>query len=106
MPNKSGRSTEHEIAFGVIRYLATVPSGTATIAEIKQHLPDFVSLTTADLEQSPTRNNERVWEQQVRNIVSHRQTEGNAINDGLLANSTGEMSLTDAGRNWLARRGA
>lgn len=105
MPNKAGRSNEHEIATAVLRYLATVPGGTATIAEIKQHLPDFIDLTPADLEQSPTRDQERVWEQQVRNIVSHRDTDGNAINDGLLANSPGAISITDAGKFWLNQKG-
>ncbi len=105
MPNKAGRSNEHEIAVAVLRYLATVPSGIATIAEITQHLPNFINLTPADLEQSPTRDQESVWEQQVRNIVSHRDTAGNAINDGLLASSPGAMSITDAGKFWLNKKG-
>lgn len=73
-----------------------MPSGTATVAEIKQNLPNFIDLTPADLEQSPTRDNEKVWEQQVRNVVSHRATDGNAINDGLIVNSPGEMTITAA----------
>lgn len=102
MPNKQlGRSSEHDIALAVLRYLATVPHGKATIGEIKRHLPSFINLTELDLEQSPTRVNECVWEQQVRNIVSHKNTEGNAINSGLLAHSPGALEITDAGRFWL-----
>lgn len=104
MPNRNGRSNEHEIATAVCKYLATTPSGTATLAEIKQHLPDFHNLTDADREPSPTRPNEVVWEQQVRNIVSHRDTPGNFINDGLLASDNGSLTLTDAGRYWLDSR--
>ena len=104
MPNKAGRSTEHDIALAVIRYLASLPEGDATIVRIVKHAPDFIGLTEPDMDASTTRPNERVWEQQVRNIVSHRFTEGNAINDGLLSYSPGHIGITDAGRTWLARR--
>lgn len=104
MPNRANRSTEQDIALAVIRYLATIPSGEATIDEIKTHLPNFLDLTEADLEASVTRPNERMWEQQVRNLVSHRDTPDNVINDGRLSYSPGRLAITDAGRNWLARR--
>ncbi len=104
MPNKSGRSTEHDIALAALRYLDTVPSGEASIAEIKAHVPNFINLTPADLAQSPTRDNESVWEQQVRNIISHRGTDGNAIHDGLLSYSPATMGITDAGRFWVKKK--
>ena len=104
MPSKSNRSTEQEISVAVLRYLATIPHGEATIDEIKGHLPNFISLTDADMEVSTTRQNEMIWEQQVRNIVSHRSVEGNFINDGLLSYSPRRLTITDTGRKWLARR--
>lgn len=105
MPSKSGRSTEGEISIAVMRYLATIPNGEATTDEIKSHISNYIDFTDADSEASETRPNEMVWEQQVRNIVSHRQTEGNFINDGLLSYSPGHMSITDAGRFWLKQKG-
>lgn len=101
MPENIARSTERDIALAVLRYLYTLPSGEASIADVKQHVPSFMILTHADREQSPTRDNEQVWEQQVRNIISHRQTSGNPIHDGLLAYTPATLRITDAGRFWV-----
>lgn len=105
MPNKAGRSNEQEISLAVLRYLNTIPHGEATIDEIKKHIPSFIKFTEADMEVSGTRPNERVWEQQVRNIVSHRTSPDSYINDGLLAYKPGHLAITDAGRAWLKHKG-
>jgi len=42
---------------------------------------------------SPTRQNEAVWEQQVRNITSHKKTPGNAIYEGKLVAIPGGLAL-------------
>lgn len=102
MSGRNGRSTENEIAIGVMRYLDTVPSGSASIAEIVANLPAHHTLTAADNEQSETRQNEVIWEQQVRNIVSHRQTPGNAIYEGNLVSQSGALELTAKGKQWVA----
>jgi hypothetical protein len=110
MPNKSGRINEQEVAAGVLKYLAQSHSAHATVAELVRVLPDYLDLNDADLEASETRGNEAVWEQQVRNIISHRGTQGNAINDGLLEYTPkgldrhGHLRITDAGRFWVNER--
>lgn len=107
MPGKAGRSSEHDIALGVMKYLATTPSGSATTTEAKQHVSNFVNLTAGDQEQSETRPNEEVWQQVVGNIVSHRNdSPENFINRGLLAYDAGVLTLTDAGRTYLTKRNA
>jgi len=80
---KDGRVTEHEVAEAVGKYLAD-NGGEATIAEIVENLPNYLNLSDADRKESETRPGEELWEQQVRNIISHRNTPGNAIHDGLL----------------------
>jgi hypothetical protein len=80
---KDGRVTEQEVAAAVIQYLSD-NSGEATIAELVDGLPGYLSLSDADRQQSETRPGEQLWEQQVRNIISHRNTPGNAIHDGQL----------------------
>lgn len=77
---KDGRVTEHEVADAVIRYLSD-RGGEATIAELVEGLPNYLSLSDADRQPSETRSGEALWEQQVRNIISHRNTPGNAIHD-------------------------
>lgn len=110
MPKKTGRINEHEVAGGVLKYLEQSQSGEATVAELTRILPDYLDLHDVDLEASVTRANEAVWEQQVRNIISHRYTPGNAINDGLLVytpkglNRHSHLRITDAGRFWVTER--
>lgn len=105
MPNKNGRSNEQEISLAALRYLATIPHGEAAIDEIKQHIPNFIQFTDADMEVSETRPNEMMWEQQVRNIVSHRTSPDSFINDGLMTYSPGHLAITEAGRTYLTRKG-
>jgi hypothetical protein len=38
-----------------------------------------------------------MWEQQVRNLVSHRGTEGNIIAEGLATYTRGSIIITEAG---------
>lgn len=99
------RASEGDIALGVMQFLASQPSGSAAIVSIKKGLPNYVKLTADDRTQSDTRPNEELWEQQVRNLVSHRQSNGNAVNDGLLAYSPRRLTLTDAGRFYLKSKG-
>lgn len=75
------------------------------MASIKNHIPNFINLTDDDMDDSPTRANEQVWEQQVRNIVSHRASYENFIHDGLLEYSPGNLKITDAGRFYLKQKG-
>lgn len=103
MPGRNGRVTEHEVATAVLSYLSDYHGGEATIQEIVEALPRYLDLSDADRQPSQTRHNEELWEQQVRNIVSHRNTPGNAINDGFLDHFPrgddrhGRLRITDAG---------
>lgn len=87
------RITEAEIAEIVIEYLSEKTSGEATIAELIREIPNRVRLSVEDLAPSPTRPNEAIWEQQVRNITSHKGSPGNAIHDGKLIAVKGGLAL-------------
>lgn len=96
------RSNEFDIALAVMRYLITLPTGRASISVIKGGVPRHAQLTDTDRLPSPTRKGELVWEQQVRNLVSHRSTRGNAICDGYLGyEGKGILYITPAGRAFL-----
>jgi len=97
------RSNENQIAFAVMSYLDTLPNGEASIRSIKQNVPRFHALSAQDLAFSPTRRGEQVWEQQVRNIVSHRASPGNFICDGYLSRRPRHLAITPAGRRRLSR---
>jgi hypothetical protein len=87
------RITEAEIADIVVQILADRPNRRATIKELVDGIPNHVTLSAEDLAPSPTRNNEAVWEQQVRNITSHKDSPGNAIFEGRLVAVPGGLAL-------------
>lgn len=90
------RITEAEIAKIVEEILSERASGEATIKELVDEIPNRVTLSAEDLAPSPTRNNEALWEQQVRNITSHKASPGNAIYEAKLVAVSGGLRL--AGR--------
>ena len=83
---------ETEIANAVEHYLYDA-GGKASIAQIRRNLPFYITLTDADRVPSTTRPREEMWEQQVRNIVCHRDTAGNAVNVGKLKYTPRHLSL-------------
>jgi len=87
------RITETEIADIVEAILADRPNGEATIAELVHEIPNRVALSAEDLAHSQTRRTEAIWEQQVRNITSHKASPGNAIHDGRLIAIPGGLKL-------------
>jgi hypothetical protein len=87
------RITEGEIADIVVGILKDRPHGRASIADLVDEIPNRVTLSPEDLAMSPTRSNERVWEQQVRNITSHKASPGNAIYEGRLVAVPGGLAL-------------
>lgn len=95
----SARTGEFEISEAVLRILAEMPNGEATIQQLVSKIPYVIKLTPGDMEISDTRPNEAVWEQIVRNIVSHKTTSGNIIAEGLATSpSRGSLRITEAGR--------
>lgn len=87
------RITEDEIAEIVEGYLKGKTSGQASIKELVREIPNRVKLSSEDLTQSTTRPNEALWEQQVRNITSHKGSPGNAIYEGRLVAIPGGLAL-------------
>lgn len=90
------RITEAEIADLVVAILEMSPSKQATIAQLIAEIPDHIELSEDDLAPSPTRRHEAIWEQQVRNITSHKKSPGNAIHDGRLVAIPGGLKLPEA----------
>jgi hypothetical protein len=74
---------EYEFAKAVEHYLFDA-GGQASIGQIRRNLPHYIQLTAEDRRRSLTRPGEEVWEQLVRNIVSHRYVMGNAVTAGQL----------------------
>ena len=92
------QSSVEASCLAALEILASEPSGSATIARLKKELPNHLNLSDADRADSPTRNGEQVWEQQVRNLVSHRKTPGNIVAEGYATYTPKRLTITDAGR--------
>jgi hypothetical protein len=86
------RITEAEIAEIVVAILED-GSGRATIAELVAEIPKRIRLSAEDMAPSGTRPGEAIWEQQVRNITSHKGSPGNAIHDGKLVPVSGGLAF-------------
>ena len=101
------RVNESNIGMAVLQLLKTKSTGEADIDELKKMIPSYLDLSDIDRAQSKTRPNEEMWEQQVRNLVSHRTTEGNIIAEGLAeyVQKTHSIRLTEAGRHHLMHKG-
>lgn len=91
------RITESEIADIIEAYLKEKTNGQASIQELVKAIPGRVNLSAEDLAPSPTRRNEAIWEQQVRNITSHKASPGNAIYEGKLVAISGGLALPGKG---------
>lgn len=87
------RVTEDEVAKAAVGVLKASAAGRATIQELVREIPDHLALSEEDLKQSETRPNEAIWEQQVRNITSHKGSPGNAIYEGWLVAIPGGLAL-------------
>jgi hypothetical protein len=87
------RVTEDEVAKAVEAVLKSRTSGRATIKELVAEIPSHLKLSAEDLRQSDTRPNEAIWEQQVRNITSHKKSPGNAVYEGKLVAIDGGLAL-------------
>ena len=96
------RVTENDVALAVLKIAATKPNDICTLNDARAEVPNYVSLSADDLEQSETRPGEPMWHQQIRNIQSHHDAEDNFIYDGLLEHvpSVGYRA-TKAGKDYL-----
>lgn len=86
-----------EVAFyDAVAAVLTNAGGTAAVSYIRRCIPRYLQLTGADCMPSITRIGEQLWEQQVRNIVCHRDCEGNPIKVGKFIYSKGRLSLANS----------
>lgn len=96
------RVTENDVALAIVRIAASRSNDLCTFHRARVEVPNYVTLSSADLAQSETRPSEPMWHQLIRNIKSHYEAEGNYINDGNLVHvpRKGYM-VTAAGKSLL-----
>jgi hypothetical protein len=97
------RITEDEVAEVVLKILASRSNGRATVRMLRQGLPNYLTLSAEDRTDSDTRTNEEIWEQQVRNLKSHKKTDGNIFQRGFVVSvGRGVWQITETGKRRIA----
>jgi restriction endonuclease Mrr len=97
--------TERKIASAILEILSITPRGEASLANLKTRIPHFIALTENDRQKSKSRPTEERWEQRLRNIISHYQTKGNIIYEGLIVQTNrGKLKLTRKGRDFIEKK--
>lgn len=79
----TSRITEAEMATVVKAILKRKPNNSATFAELRELVPNKIHLSRADTAKSPSRPGEEVWEQILRNLVSHKHDGFVSIKGGI-----------------------
>ena len=88
---------EKELLLPFLKVLSLKPIANTT--DIKEFISNTNLLSEEDLKRSETRPNEKLWEQQVRNIIAHRN--GRDYNDFFTMESKGTYSITQQGLDYL-----
>ncbi len=102
MPSKTGRTTEFDMSVAVLRHLSKQPDGCASLEELRAAIPYYIDLTRGDMQDSPTRPKECLWEQLLRNIQSHHTSPNNFIRLGYMEHIPGGgYQITENGREFL-----
>ncbi len=98
------RITEVQVGNAVLQILASRVNGRATVRVLKNEIPNYLTLSAEDKIGSDTRTNEEIWEQQVRNLKSHKNTDGNIFHSGYVVSvGRGVWQITDVGRRRVAK---
>ena len=101
------RTDEREMAIAVMKIAGNMPSGCASLKQIRSQIEEFIALTDEDRELSDSLPSQPKWHQILRNINSNRDSEGNFIHEGYLEHlDGGGYCITDRGRRYLERRSA
>lgn len=107
MGRRVNRVSETEVGRATLWVLVHMPGGEGTVRQALEELGDVLDLSVADRAASQTRRGEELWEQQVRNLVSHRTTPGNIICEGYATYSpvTKKLKITPSGWAHLRHQG-
>jgi len=106
MPSKKDRISEVDLLLPTLRILAAQPSGAMTTSDLIESLTEVMNPQGKDAEILEGRRDTR-FSQIVRNMVSHKEMQGNIIAEGF-AIHTGRrdgLQITDAGRLHLRNSG-
>jgi hypothetical protein len=103
--SQNNRTLESEMRIAALQIAQSKPNGIATTTQLKEEIGKYVYLTPEDLAKSKTRPNEQMYHQIVGNIISHLESQTNIFAKGLAVYTGDGIQITQAGRDFLQRRG-
>lgn len=106
MPSKKDRISEADLLLPTLRILASQPNGSMTTSDLIVELTEVMNPQGEDAEILEGRQDTR-FSQIVRNMVSHKDMQGNIIAEGFavhLGRREG-LQITEAGRLHLRNNG-
>lgn len=95
------RLREKEARSLVLKILSKEPQWQANTTRIKSRVPAEFNLSPIDLEQSPSRKNEKEWQQIIGNVISHRTSSEGIISRKLAIKDGATLTMTNAGAAYL-----
>jgi hypothetical protein len=97
----SDRLREAEARILTLKIAAQQPNGRASTEFIKQAVPRYYPLSEIDLQFSPSRKNERKWQQIVGNVVSHHTSLRGIFAMGYAERTHDGIQVTQTGMRYL-----
>jgi hypothetical protein len=98
---ESDRLREAEARILALKIAARQPRRRASMEFIKQHVPDYYPLSEIDLQYSPSRKRERIWQQIVGNVVSHQNSLRGIFAMGYAERTDDGIEVTQNGVTYL-----
>jgi hypothetical protein len=100
-----GRFRESEARILALKIAASCHKHQASTSYIKEKVPEYVDFTPEDLEPSPTRNNEKKWQQVVGNVISHQKQLTSIFSQGFATRTQDGLRVTQQGLDYLNKIG-
>lgn len=95
------RLSEKEAKILVLKIAARSKDHSATMSDIQKQIPTLYPLTSADKRPSPSRKNEQVWQQIVRNVISHNKNSQSLFMLGWAIRHQSGIKITPNGFTYL-----
>jgi hypothetical protein len=95
------RLREAEARVLALKIAAECDGYAASTEYIKKRVPELVPLTAKDLEQSASRPREKLWQQIVGNVISHKPGNRSIFTQGLAERTSNGLRVTDEGMSYL-----
>lgn len=102
---KADRLREAEARILALKIASLRPDRTASTEEIKKEVPSYTELSPRDLVQSTTRPREKMWQQIVGNVISHKGSSSGLFLNGYARRTPNGLSVTDKGMDYLKGMG-